>query len=73
MLLLYECGTRGATFSELESWAQPTMRKNLRSTLRRLVEDRAFVHDDGHRFYSTKLGAREVEEKNLHGAKNKAS
>lgn len=67
LLLLYECGTRGATFAEVTTWARPPMRKNLRTTLRRFVDDKAFVHDDGDRFYITKLGIEEVEKKNLHG------
>jgi hypothetical protein len=67
LLLLYECGTRGASLVEIETWVRPTMRTNLRATMRRLVHDRAFVHDDGKKFYLTKLGIKEVEEKNLHG------
>jgi hypothetical protein len=67
LLLLYECGTRGASLSEIETWVQPKMRSNLKTTLRRLVHDKAFVHDDGSRYYITKLGLEEVETKNLHG------
>jgi hypothetical protein len=40
LLLLYERGTDGASFSELETWVQPTMRANLRATLGRLVHDK---------------------------------
>ncbi|MDF0494403.1 hypothetical protein [Bradyrhizobium yuanmingense] len=67
LLLLYECGTRGALFDELHAWVRQPMRSNLRATLRRLADDKAFVHDDGDRFYITKLGIEEVEKKNLHG------
>ena len=67
LLLLYESGTRGASLSELMSWVRPSMKANLRTTLQRLVHDKAFVHDDGSRYYITKLGLEEVEEKNLHG------
>lgn len=66
LLLLYERGTSGASFGELETWVRPTMRANLRSTARRLVHDNAFVHDDGEKFYITKRGIKEVEKKNLH-------
>jgi hypothetical protein len=68
LLILYECGTRGASLGELETWVRPTMRSNLKATLRRLVHDKAFVHDDGSRFQLTKLGIREVEKKKLHTA-----
>ena len=66
LLLLYERGTAGAEFRELQTWVRPTMRANLRATLARLVHDAAFVHEDGEKLYITKLGAREVEKKSLH-------
>jgi hypothetical protein len=66
LLLLYERGSSGASFSDLEAWVRPTMRSNLRATLRRLVDDSALVHDDGERFYITALGIKEAETKNLH-------
>jgi hypothetical protein len=66
LLLLYERGTSGATFVELESWVQPSMRANLRRTLRGLVDRDAYVHDDGSRFYLTKSGIKEVEKRALH-------
>lgn len=47
LLLLYECGTRGASLSEIETWVRPKMRSNLKATMQRLVFDKAFVHDDG--------------------------
>jgi hypothetical protein len=67
LLLLYECGSRGASLSEIETWVRPPMRSNLKATMQRLVHDKAYVHDDGSRYYITKLGLEEVEEKNLHG------
>jgi hypothetical protein len=66
LLLLYERGTTGALYSELEAWVRPSMRSNLRRTLNRLVNDDARVHSDGERFYITKSGAKEVEQRNLH-------
>ncbi|MBX3386990.1 MAG: hypothetical protein KF768_10495 [Phycisphaeraceae bacterium] len=44
VLLLYQRGTQGATFKELDSWVRPKMRANLRRTLNTLSEDKAFVH-----------------------------
>ena len=66
LLLLYERGSSGALFSDIQAWVRPSMRSNLRTTLRRLVDDSAFVHDDGAKYYITALGIKEVEKKNLH-------
>jgi hypothetical protein len=69
LLLLYERGATGAVFPELEGWVRPAMRTNLRRALARLVDDNAFVHSDGQRFYITKRGAGQVERRNLHNIK----
>jgi chitinase len=61
LLLLYQRGADGATFDELNQWARPTMRRNLRHTLHRLVNDQAFVHATGTRFQITRSGQKEVE------------
>src|SRR5258706_6897156 len=66
LLLLYEGGSSGTSFNDIQAWVRPTMRSNLRATLRRLVDDSAVFHDDGERFYITPLGIKEVERKNLH-------
>jgi hypothetical protein len=66
LLLLYERGTTGASYAELEKWVQPSMTANLRRTLTGLVHGRAFIHDDGKRFYITKRGMSEVQKQNLH-------
>jgi hypothetical protein len=66
LLLLYERGSSGAPISDIQAWVHPSMRANLRATLRRLVHDSAFVHDDGDKLYITALGIKEVEKKNLH-------
>jgi hypothetical protein len=68
LLLLYERGTSGAAFAELENWVQPSMQANLRRTIRGLVND-ALLHDDGTKFYLTKAGMKEVEKRNLHNVK----
>ena len=69
LLLLYERGTTGATYAELEMWVKPSMKANLRRTLAGLVHLSAFIHDDGKQFYVTKRGMREVEKLNLHHIK----
>jgi len=69
LLLLYERGTTGTIYAELESWVRPSMKANLRRTLAGLVHKSAFIHDDGNRFYITKRGMSEVEKRNLHHVK----
>jgi hypothetical protein len=69
LLLLYERGSAGATYSEIESWVRPAMRRNLRRALARAVDDAAFVHSDRQRFVITKHGMKEVERRNLHHLK----
>lgn len=65
LLLLYQRGLSGATYVELEEWSRPSMRSNLRQTLRRMTDERAHIHRDGTRYYLTDLGAREVEGRQL--------
>ena len=66
LVLLYERGSRGATFAELEKWVRPSMRGNLRRTLSGMV-DKAEIHEsDTGIFKLTKLGRKDVETKNLH-------
>jgi hypothetical protein len=65
LVLLYQVGSEGATFSDLERWAKPAMRANLRRTLRRLVDDHAFVHSDGTSYRITRTGQHHVEENGL--------
>jgi hypothetical protein len=66
LVLLYEKESSGASFNELNSWVHPAMRPNLRRTLQRLVDDSAFIHEDGYRYLITKSGMSEVEKRNLH-------
>ena len=63
VLLLYERGIGGATSSQIAAWVRPRMKKNLGRTLGRLVNDLAWVHADGKRFFITQLGQRVVEER----------
>jgi hypothetical protein len=66
LVLLYERGTSGATFAELEKWVRPAMRSNLRRTLNGIVDDALLHENDSGLFFLTKLGRQEVENRNLH-------
>ncbi|WP_426409398.1 hypothetical protein [Bradyrhizobium ganzhouense] len=66
LVLLYERGTAGATFAELEKWVRPTMRSNLRRTLSGMVDDALLHENELGQFFLTKLGRQEVEKRNLH-------
>ena len=46
LLILYERGTAGATYDEIESWVHPSMRANLQRTLRR-AHGRSRLHSLG--------------------------
>ncbi len=65
LVLLYQRSAQGATFGELESWVRPSMRANLRRTLRQLENRSAFIHSDGQKFRITQAGEREVEKRRL--------
>lgn len=65
LVYLYQRGAAGATYAELDSWVRPSMRSNLRRTLRRLEDDLAFVHLNGSRYLITRAGERDVEQRRL--------
>lgn len=65
VVLLYQRGEDGATYEELEKWARPPMRANLRRTLATLVDKKDYVHFDGSLYVITRLGEQYVEGKNL--------
>jgi len=66
LLLLYQRGTQGTTYDQLESWVRPSMRANLRRTLTALVNKRAYVHAGGaDTFQITRSGQNVVERKKL--------
>jgi hypothetical protein len=48
------------------TWVQPKMRSNLRRTLARLTDDLALLHEQVGRYYITKRGIAEVDQKKLH-------
>lgn len=64
-VLLYQRGEDGATYEELERWARPAMRTNLRRTLNTLVDRKDYAHFDGSRYFITRHGEQYVERKNL--------
>ena len=66
LLTLFESGKLGATFQQIETWAQPKMRKNLKRTMDRLVSDQALVHFANGKYVITKLGIIAVEKRGLH-------
>jgi hypothetical protein len=68
LLILYERGSAGATYNEIESWVNPNMRSNLQRTLRRRTDDQASIHSAKGRYLITKSGRAEVERKKLHQA-----
>ncbi len=72
LVLLYQVGSEGAIYADLEKWAKPSMRANLRRTLKRLVDDHAFVHFDGTAYRITRTGQHEVEKKCLTGSAGSA-
>lgn len=61
LVLLYQCGNRGATYQELYDWVKPDMRTNLRRTLDGLRDGKAWIHQAGERYTITRSGQREVE------------
>jgi hypothetical protein len=64
-VLLYQRGEDGATYDELETWARPPMRANLKRTLDTLVDKKDYVHFDGKRYIITRYGEQFVEQKGL--------
>lgn len=65
LLLLYQSGPQGATFADLESWARPKMRSNLRRTLTSLEHEKAYVHGKNDTFRITRSGQQYVEANRL--------
>ncbi len=65
LVLLYHRGSSGATLEEITGWVKPPMRKNIRTTLYRLTNDKDFLHFDGKSYFITRLGEIEVEKRKL--------
>jgi hypothetical protein len=65
LVLLYQKGSDGGAFSDLEAWVHPRSRPNLQQTLDRLVDDKALVHRSDDQYWITQAGEREVENRRL--------
>lgn len=65
LVLLYQVGSVGATYSNLSDWSRPRSRTNLRRTLKILYDDKGFVHADGENYKITRSGRLYVERNHL--------
>jgi hypothetical protein len=65
LVLLYQLGATGGTSAQLQDWVHPRMRKNLKRTLRRLVDDLAYAHLAKGIYVITRAGQIEVDRKKL--------
>lgn len=65
LVLLYQRGTAGADYAELEQWVSPKSVKNLRRTLRGLVHEKRFAHQAGDHYTITRTGQQDVERRKL--------
>jgi hypothetical protein len=64
LVLLYHMSVKGASLTDLTKWVRPSMRGNIRRTLRNL-DEKAHVHQSGEHFEITLLGKQYVEENRL--------
>jgi hypothetical protein len=64
LLLLYHVDSKGASLTDLSLWVRPSMRTNLRRTLRGL-DEKALAHQSGEHFEITQLGKQYVEDNRL--------
>jgi len=64
LVLLYHADSKGADLADLSRWVRPSMKENLRRTLRNL-DGKAFVHQSGEHFEITQLGKQYVEDNRL--------
>jgi hypothetical protein len=64
LVLLYHAGPAGVSYQKLSQWVRPSMRSNLRRTLRQL-DDKAFLHTTQDKIIITNLGKQAVENRRL--------
>lgn len=64
LVLLYWRGAEGATYEELNAWARPAMRANLKRTLATL-DSKDLLHLQGDRYLLTHVGEGYVEKRRL--------
>ncbi len=65
LVLLYQRGEKGAEYDELYGWVKPKSRSNLKRTLSKLVNEKAYAHYSGTRYLITRTGQQEVEGRKL--------
>ncbi len=65
LLLLYQRGSEGATYRDIESWVRPSMKANLRRTLRSLEDGKAFLYRREDQYWITRSGSLSVESRRL--------
>jgi hypothetical protein len=65
LVLLYQRGAGGATFEELNKWARPPMRANIKRTLEKMEDVDDLIHFDGEQYRITHLGEQTVESRKL--------
>lgn len=64
LVLLYWTGTDGASPQELHAWARPSMRSNMKRTLR-MLDEKDLIHFTGTKYFVTHLGEDDVEKRQL--------
>ncbi len=65
LVLLYQRGGTGTTLKQLREWSPARMRSNLGRTVRRLDEEKRFVHEREGKYTITQAGQRYVEQGRL--------
>lgn len=65
LVLLYHRGAAGADYDEIEQWVSQKSRANLRRTLLRLAQDKAFAHKTDSHYRITRTGQIDVENRKL--------
>jgi len=65
LVLLYHCGSTGATLQQLSQWIKPAQRRNLGRCLRNLEHEKDFIVFHGGVYKITRLGQVEIENKRL--------
>lgn len=65
LLLLYHRGSNGTTFEELKGWLKPNQRTNSKRGLNILEHEKDFVTYQGDKYFITRLGVLEVQNKKL--------
>lgn len=64
LVLLYHVGSKGASLTDLSKWVRPSMKANIRRTLKGL-DEKAFAHQSGEHFEITYLGKQYAEDNRL--------